>query len=356
MDWGFGRCRSSVRLAIGGIWFQERSIACPACRRFGSARIPHLRSTRRGDVLLANEALDILELKAGATPIEIKRSYRDLVKVWHPDRFGSDPRLRTKAEEKLAEINAAYRLLSSDPAKREKPAPVSSTRQYAGPPDSPARPASRRRGIRPKAPIRFELWLRAVAVILLVSLFAYVVHENRLRTSSEKPIAPAKSAVANQPIASGPQPASGALAPRANAPGVAPVQFEALPEADTAQLESACAIEKAQSDSAAYRRCLKAQFALISGSSDPADLSGLNDSERGSIQAACSTAKPYGYNRCLIAQLAELAADPARPDLSSLNQADRASIEGACAGAKNRGPAAYNHCRIRLVKLLEKAK
>ena len=311
-------------------------------------------------MLLANEALDILELKPGATPTEIKRSYRDLVKVWHPDRFGSDPRLRTKAEEKLSEINAAYRLLTSDPASREDPGPVSATRQSTRPPESPAPPAPRHRVTRTKAPIRLEFWLRGVALILLVSLFAYVVHQNRLRTLSEQPVAPAKQVSANQPIANEQKPASGALAARANPAGIAPAQVQLLPEADTAQLESACANEKAQSDPAAYRRCLKAQFALISGSTDPVDLSGLNDSERESIEAACSAAKqihdPSRYNRCLIVQMADLAADPARPDLSLLNQADRASVEAACAGAKRRGPSAYNHCGIRLVKLLEKSR
>lgn len=30
---------------------------------------------------------EILELEPGASPEEVKRAYRDLVKVWHPDRF-----------------------------------------------------------------------------------------------------------------------------------------------------------------------------------------------------------------------------------------------------------------------------
>jgi hypothetical protein len=47
--------------------------------------------------LHAEEALKILGLEQGATPDEIKQAYRDLVKVWHPDRFGSDVRLRSKA-------------------------------------------------------------------------------------------------------------------------------------------------------------------------------------------------------------------------------------------------------------------
>ena len=52
---------------------------------------------------------DILEIQPGATPDEVKQAYRDLAKVWHPDRFkGEDERLKSKAAEKLAEINEAY--------------------------------------------------------------------------------------------------------------------------------------------------------------------------------------------------------------------------------------------------------
>jgi curved DNA-binding protein CbpA len=53
----------------------------------------------------------VLELKPEASPEEIKKAYRDLVKVWHPDRFGNDPALQHKAQEKLKEINAAYERL-----------------------------------------------------------------------------------------------------------------------------------------------------------------------------------------------------------------------------------------------------
>ena len=56
----------------------------------------------------------LLGLKTGASPDEIKQAYRDLVKVWHPDRFGHDERLRLIAQEKLKEINGAYELLQAN--------------------------------------------------------------------------------------------------------------------------------------------------------------------------------------------------------------------------------------------------
>ena len=52
-------------------------------------------------------------LEPGATPQQLREAYRDLVRVWHPDRFEADERLRHKAGSRLSEINAAYRFLSS---------------------------------------------------------------------------------------------------------------------------------------------------------------------------------------------------------------------------------------------------
>jgi hypothetical protein len=57
-------------------------------------------------------AYQILDLPPGASLEEVKSAYRDLAKVWHPDRYQSEgERLRNKAESKLKEITSAYRLL-----------------------------------------------------------------------------------------------------------------------------------------------------------------------------------------------------------------------------------------------------
>ncbi len=58
-------------------------------------------------------ALEIMELSPEATPGEIKQAYRDLAKVWHPDRFQENSRVRNKAEKKLKEINQAYKILQN---------------------------------------------------------------------------------------------------------------------------------------------------------------------------------------------------------------------------------------------------
>jgi len=59
----------------------------------------------------------LLDVTAGSSDLDLKTSHRDLVKVWHPDRFGSDSRLRAKAEERLKAINAAYLHLKDCPLK-----------------------------------------------------------------------------------------------------------------------------------------------------------------------------------------------------------------------------------------------
>jgi DnaJ-class molecular chaperone len=55
-----------------------------------------------------NECYELLGIKSDASDEEIKRAYRDLVLVWHPDRFAHNPTLQEKAQDKLKEINAAH--------------------------------------------------------------------------------------------------------------------------------------------------------------------------------------------------------------------------------------------------------
>lgn len=54
----------------------------------------------------------ILEIDKNTSIEDIRRSYRDLVTIWHPDRFTHNPRLREIAERKLKEVNAAYHFLT----------------------------------------------------------------------------------------------------------------------------------------------------------------------------------------------------------------------------------------------------
>ena len=74
----------------------------------------------------------ILGLNMWATAKEVKEAYMDLVKVWHPDRFANDPKLSSKAQEKLKEINEAYRIIKDffeNPSKYQ-PAPKSGQKEH----------------------------------------------------------------------------------------------------------------------------------------------------------------------------------------------------------------------------------
>lgn len=71
------------------------------------------------------KCFEILELDPDASVDEAKQAYKDIVNVWHPDRFSHNSRLKEKAEEKLKEINVAYdtvnSFLSSKRATRPRP-------------------------------------------------------------------------------------------------------------------------------------------------------------------------------------------------------------------------------------------
>ena len=135
--------------------------------------------------MVANEALDVLGLKRGASAVEIKEAYRDMVKVWHPDRFGSDPRLRRKAENKLKEINDAYRVLQSGSSTAED---TGSDRgdlsSSAGRRNAPIR-RSRRAGSKRSASVG---WMKAcVSVALLFSAGYWLLEREPMHAARPSP-------------------------------------------------------------------------------------------------------------------------------------------------------------------------
>jgi len=71
-----------------------------------NARLPGRVTARtRMDI---RRCYQILDVPPHATQSQIKQAYLDLVHVWHPDRFGTNPRLRQKAQEKMKLANLAY--------------------------------------------------------------------------------------------------------------------------------------------------------------------------------------------------------------------------------------------------------
>jgi DnaJ domain len=63
-------------------------------------------------VLTTDSDYQLLGVRPGASSQEIREAYRDLIRVWHPDRFEQDSKLRARAEKTTKELNAAYRRLS----------------------------------------------------------------------------------------------------------------------------------------------------------------------------------------------------------------------------------------------------
>ena len=60
----------------------------------------------------------LLEVSETASADEVKQAYRQMCMVWHPDRFGTSE-LKSKAEARIKQINAAYDVLS-DPTRRRE--------------------------------------------------------------------------------------------------------------------------------------------------------------------------------------------------------------------------------------------
>lgn len=63
--------------------------------------------------MLLDDCYRLLDLDPRASDEEVRRAHRDLLKVWHPDRFAHDPSLRQKAEEKTKTINEAYETITN---------------------------------------------------------------------------------------------------------------------------------------------------------------------------------------------------------------------------------------------------
>ncbi|WP_017304665.1 DnaJ domain-containing protein [Spirulina subsalsa] len=69
---------------------------------------------------------EILEIPAGASPEEVKRAYRKLVKQWHPDQFAGFPEKQEQAEEQIKRINEAYEYLKARSQTSGPPSPSAS--------------------------------------------------------------------------------------------------------------------------------------------------------------------------------------------------------------------------------------
>ena len=287
-------------------------------------------------------------LNAAATSDEIRLAYRDLVNVWHPDRFGADARLRAKAEEHLKSINAAYHALESSNFRTDEP-------MSAPKPESTwqSQVASQPKASRKHIP---REWVYVASIFLIVAIAGFVLRALGSRQSASATPAVQQPSATGEPIpAKVSHRASHSAAPAMAAPSG--FQVWTLSQADTNRVQLACASHPLQSDT--YRGCMKAQLDVVRRPHGTPDMTGLSRAERQAAEDACASARDLSgdsaYDLCLRQQVAAVAAEPIRPDLSTFGTADRNSISAACSAVSKRGAAEYDRCLVRFAKTLSDA-
>lgn len=162
------------------------------------------------------ECFGVLGLTRNSSFEEVKETYKDLVNVWHPDRFENRPRLKAKAEEKLKEINYAYEQLSN--FYRNGNSQHDFETEYSGSSDEndetfdPWKTEVPSDTEEEKAPVdRRPGRLRLVALIgvltLIISLSVYLSRSRRFISAELSPQQPTPASNANSNQASQPSPA-----------------------------------------------------------------------------------------------------------------------------------------------------
>lgn len=73
-----------------------------------------------------------LGIEPGASLEEIKKAYRQMVKIWHPDRFSPSSALRPVASENLIRVNEAYRCILKHRMALKGQSSLNATQRSAG--------------------------------------------------------------------------------------------------------------------------------------------------------------------------------------------------------------------------------
>jgi hypothetical protein len=133
-----------------------------------------------------SKCYQLLGLEAGASQEQVRQAYRDLVNVWHPDRFSHDQRLRLIAQEKLKEINGAHEFLKASFFEASIASAANATSEAEAPNTEPDEE------ILNPAGNRGAMWL--VSSLLIFALAGAAVLF--LKTAADKNAAPPKEAFA----------------------------------------------------------------------------------------------------------------------------------------------------------------
>jgi hypothetical protein len=264
--------------------------------------------------MLPGDALEALGLHGDATAAEIKEAYRDLVKVWHPDRFGGDVRLRRKAEEKLQQINDAYRMLQSHTGPVGVSTSSSKSANTYRSSDMQSGKGWRHEGGRLKR--NTVVWAMAgfgAAIVVLVAVIAFHPGSQTVEQPQVIPDVQSQEPVDKGGSTHASPPAELHVSPSKNSPHrtqTPSFRVRQLTDAEAERVASACQREKAQQDPAKYQDCVSAQL----GSAEP-NMSALSAEDRSGIQSACRKAKSRegtaAYNRC-VARMMKLLEETSR--------------------------------------------
>jgi hypothetical protein len=327
---------------------------------------------------------EILGLKPDASIDELKLVYKDLVNVWHPDRFTHNPRLQKKANEKLKDINNSYQAILAYLENRGSYHDHSdySTKPPRQPHWPPGQDQEQTYGHSPR-PIRKRITPARIFFAFFVSVLLISFITKKLDTAKHQDHRTGVTELTAVPLTSSPTkvPEQSPLIftpmkkihPKKHKDSVTEPQsndkisivsndknqgiindVSTLSSDEKYSIEMACLSAKHQGP-ATYNACFNNQLkALAQGSRTP-DLSILSSDEKYSIDMACLSAKhrgPATYNACLNNQLKALAQGSRTPDLSMLSSDEKYSIDMACLSAKHQGPATYNACLNRQLKRL----
>lgn len=70
--------------------------------------------------------LELFDLNRDFSEEDLRAAYKDLVQVWHPDKYAHNERLKVRAENKIKELNEAYsslrKILNNKPGLNPRPA------------------------------------------------------------------------------------------------------------------------------------------------------------------------------------------------------------------------------------------
>jgi uncharacterized membrane protein len=117
---------------------------------------------------------ELLDLRPGYAQEDLKQAYKDLAQVWHPDRFAHNPRLKSKAEDKLKQINQAYEVLDRALIERAKFQAAKAAARSADPSDQTAEQLARevyQQTMARQAPAATVLRLQLSMIAWIVGIF-----------------------------------------------------------------------------------------------------------------------------------------------------------------------------------------